>query len=80
MIQLISKYFGIFIFGFVVLVGGLVLLPEIAGMPQVDPGEIIGVLLAFVVIAGGFTWYYFGSSTPEPRRRRDPDRDRDSIR
>lgn len=73
MINVISEYFGIFIFGFVVLVGSLVVLPETTGMPGVSPSEIVGLLLAFIVIAGGFSWYYFASATP-PRRRQEPRR------
>jgi len=73
MINVISEYFGIFIFGFVFLVGSLVVLPETTGMPGVSPSEIVGLLLAFIVIAGGFSWYYFASATP-PRRRQEPRR------
>jgi len=75
-VKVIVEYFGVFIFGFVVFVGGLVVLPEI-GAPETSPGEIGGLLLAFIVIAGGFSWFYSaelpsGSRTPS-RRRRDPD-------
>ena len=55
--RFIVEYFGVFIFGFVVFVGGLVALPEI-GAPQTSLGEMGGLILAFIVIVGGFSWYY----------------------
>lgn len=55
--RFLVEYFGGLIFGFVVLVGGLVALPEI-GAPELAPGEVGGLALAFIVIAGGFSWYY----------------------
>jgi len=74
--KFIVEYFGVFIFGFVVFVGGLVALPEI-GAPETSPGEMGGLILAFIVIVGGFSWYYnadlpSGSQTPS-RRRSGPD-------
>lgn len=70
--KVLVEYFGMFIFAFVVFVGGLVALPEI-GAPETSPGEMGGLALAFIVIAGGFSWYYnadlpSGSSTPSRRR------------
>ena len=74
------EYFGVFIFAFVVLVGGLIVLPGMTAMPQTSPDEILGLGLAFMVIAGGFSWYYLarthqgtsGASVTEgpPRARR----------
>lgn len=66
--KLLVEYFGLFIFAFVLFVGGLVALPEI-GAPETSPGEMGGLILAFIVIAGGFSWYYnaelpSGSRTP----------------
>ena len=46
------------VFAFVVLVGGLIALPRVTAMPQSSPGEVVGLGLAFVVIVGGFLWYY----------------------
>jgi hypothetical protein len=70
--KFIVEYFGVFIFGFVVFVGGLVALPEI-GAPKTSLGEMGGLILAFIVIVGGFSWYYnadlpSGARTP-PRGR-----------
>ncbi|MFB6273643.1 MAG: hypothetical protein ABEL51_12185 [Salinibacter sp.] len=69
--KFIAEYFGVFIFGFVVFVGGLVALPKI-GAPKTSPGEMGGLVLAFIVIAGGFTWYYNADlpSGTQTRRRR----------
>jgi len=55
--RFIVEYFGVFIFGFVVFVGGLVALPEI-GAPETSLGEMGGLILAFIVLVGGFSWYY----------------------
>lgn len=55
--RVLVEYFGLLIFAFVLFVGGLVALPEI-GAPDTSPGEMGGLILAFVVIAGGFSWYY----------------------
>lgn len=70
--RLIVEYFGLFIFAFVLFVGGLVALPEI-GAPETSLGEMGGLILAFIVIAGGFSWYYnaelpSGSRTPSRKR------------
>jgi hypothetical protein len=74
--KFIVEYFGVFIFGFVVFVGALVALPEI-GAPETSTGEMGGLILAFIVIVGGFSWYYnadlpSGSRTPS-RGRPGPD-------
>ncbi|PSQ70490.1 MAG: hypothetical protein BRD31_03610 [Bacteroidetes bacterium QH_2_64_26] len=55
--KFIIEYFGLIIFAFVLFVGGLVALPEI-GAPETTFGEMGGLVLAFVVIAGGFSWFY----------------------
>lgn len=60
-------YFGLGIFVFVVFVGGLVALPSVTEAPQTSPSEMVGLVLAFVVIAGGFSWYYFAAPV-SPRR------------
>ena len=70
--KVLVEYFGMFIFAFVVFVGGLVALPEI-GAPETPPDEMGGLALAFIVIAGGFSWYYnadlpSGTSAPSHRR------------
>lgn len=74
--RFVAEYFGVFIFGFVVLVGGLVALPEI-GAPETSPGEMGGLILAFIVIVGGFSWYYNADlpsgSCSRSRRRSGPD-------
>jgi hypothetical protein len=64
-------YFGLGIFAFVVFVGGLVALPSITEAPQTSPREMLGLSLAFIVIAGGFSWYYFAAPTP-PRDEGGP--------
>lgn len=53
------KYFGVLVFSFVALVGGLLLLPGIGVDPGTSFGEIGRLTLALVVVAGGFSWYYF---------------------
>jgi hypothetical protein len=68
--KLIREYFGLGIFGFVVFVGGLVALPSITEAPETSLGEMMGLALAFIVIAGGFSWYYFAAPTPPRDRRR----------
>jgi len=72
--KLIAEYFGLLVFGFVVLVAGLVVLPPNAtaeGLPGTSWGEVIGFGLAFLVIAGGFTWYYNAElPSDEPSRQR----------
>lgn len=75
--KVIVEYFGLFIFAFVVFVGGLVALPEV-GAPETSPGEMVGLVLAFVVIVGGFSWYYSadlptGAQAPPSRPRSDSD-------
>jgi len=60
--KFIVEYFGLLIFAFVVLVGGLVALPSITQAPQTSVREIMGLGLAFIVITGGFSWYYFAAS------------------
>ena len=60
--NVIVDYFGLFIFAFVVFVGGLVALPELTEAPQTSVREMLGLALAFVVITGGFSWYYFATS------------------
>lgn len=60
--KVLIEYFGLFIFSFVVLVGGLVALPTLTEAPQTSVQDILGLVLAFVVIAGGFSWYYFATS------------------
>jgi hypothetical protein len=74
--KLFLDYFGLGIFAFVVFVGGLVALPELGGAPETSVNEMIGLVLAFVVIAGGFSWYYFSTSVRQgpadqhgPRKR-----------
>jgi hypothetical protein len=71
--KLLLEYFGLIVFCFVVLVGGLILLPRVTTAPPVSPSEMVGLGLAFVVIGGGFSWFYLASShqgTAGPR----PDR------
>lgn len=60
--KILLEYSGALIFAFVILVGGCLLLPRLTAMPATSPGEIIGLGLALVVIAGGFMCYYFASS------------------
>jgi hypothetical protein len=60
--KLLLEYFGLIIFAFVLLVGGLILLPRVTTMPSVSPSELVGFGLALVVIAGGFAWFYLASS------------------
>ncbi len=73
--KFIVEYFGVFIFGFVVFVGALVALPEI-GAPETSLGEMGGLILAFIVIVGGFSWYYnadLPSGAAARSRRPGPD-------
>ena len=70
--KLLLEYFGLIVLAFVVLVGGLILLPRVTTMPQTSPSEMVGLALAFVVIGGGFSWYYLagshqGTAGPPPR-------------
>jgi hypothetical protein len=80
--KFIVEYFGMFIFAFVVLVGGLVALPSMTAAPQTTTREMLGLGLAFVVITGGFSWYYFATSPrtiagePSDPRRSQQDRRR----
>jgi hypothetical protein len=60
--KLVLEYFGLLIFCFVILVGGLIALPRTTALPATSPSEMIGLGLAFVVIGGGFTWYYLAGS------------------
>lgn len=60
--KLILEYFGLIIFAFVVLVGGLILFPRVTALPATSPGEMLGLILGSVVIAGGFSWYYLATS------------------
>lgn len=62
MMKLLLEYFGLLIFLFVLLVGGLIALPEQTALPATSVGEGVGMVLGFVVIAGGFSWYYFAAS------------------
>lgn len=64
--KLITEYFGLFVFAFVIFVAGLVALP-----PATSIGEIVGMGLAFIVIAGGFSWYY-SSELPAGEPGRQP--------
>jgi hypothetical protein len=59
--NILVEYFGLLIFAFVVLVGGLVALPEMTAAPQTSLREMLGLGLAFAVIAGGVSWYYFAT-------------------
>jgi hypothetical protein len=75
--KFLVEYFGLLIFAFVVLVGGLVALPALTAAPQTSVREMMGLGLAFVVITGGFSWYYFATSPSdlaggEPSGRRPP--------
>jgi len=36
----------------------LIALPDVTAMPGTSVNEMVGLVLAFVVIAGGFSWYY----------------------
>lgn len=56
------EYFGLLIFAFVLLVGGLIVYPKMSGVPATSPREMVGLALGFFVIAGGFTWYYLATS------------------
>jgi hypothetical protein len=60
--KLLLEYFGLIVFSFVVFVGGLILLPRVTSMPETPVPEMVGLALAFVVIAGGFSWYYLARS------------------
>lgn len=60
--KIFLEYFGLLIFVFVLLVGGAILMPQIADVPDTSVGGMVRIGLAFVVIAGGFTWYYFAAS------------------
>ena len=72
--KILRNYFGLFIFSFVVFVGGLVALPELTPAPETTFRDVLGLGLAFIVIAGGFSWYYFAASSA------DADGDRRSYR
>jgi hypothetical protein len=61
-VKLLLEYFGLFVFAFVLLVGGLILGPRVTFMPISSPGEMGGLGLALIVIAGGFAWYYLAAT------------------
>jgi hypothetical protein len=67
--KLLLEHFGLILFAFVVFVDGLIALPRVTSMPATPLPEVVGLTLAFLVVAGGFTWYYYmaGShqGTPE---------------
>jgi drug/metabolite transporter (DMT)-like permease len=60
--KIFLEYFGLLVFVFVLLVSGAILMPHIADVPETSVGGMVRLGLAFVVIAGGFTWYYFATS------------------
>lgn len=60
--KLLLEYFGLFVFAFVLLVGGLILGPRVAFMPASSTGELVGLGLAGAVIVGGFAWYYLAGT------------------
>lgn len=60
--NVLLEYFGELIFAFVLLVGGLILLPRVTSMPQSTVGEIVGLALGLVAIAGAFVWFYLAES------------------
>lgn len=60
--KIFLEYFGLLIFAFVLLVSGAILMPQISAMPDTSEGQMLRLGLAFVVIAGGFTWFYFANS------------------
>lgn len=60
--KLVLEYFGLLIFCFVLLVGALITLPRTTALPDTSPSEMLALGLAFVVIGGGFTWYYLARS------------------
>lgn len=62
LVKLLFEYFGLFVFAFVLFVGTLILGPRVTVMPVSSPGEMVGLTLALIVIAGGFSWYYLGST------------------
>ena len=66
--KILRDYFGLFIFAFVMFVGGLVALPELTPAPETSLRDVLGLGLAFIVIAGGFSWYYFATA-PEHSSR-----------
>lgn len=74
--NVIVDYFGLFIFAFVVFVGGLVALPAVTEAPQTSPREMMGLGLAFVVITGGFSWYYFATAPRDGGEERTQPGDR----
>lgn len=60
--KILLEYSGVLLLAFVILVAACIALPRLTAMPAPSPGEIIGLGLGLVVIAGGFMWYYFASS------------------
>ena len=60
--KLFLEYFGLLIFCFVLLVGALIALPRTTALPATSPSEMVGLGLAFVVVGGGFAWYYLARS------------------
>lgn len=53
------EYLGLFLFVVGALLGSLLLLPEIGAKVGSSLGELGRIGLAFLVIAAGFTWFYF---------------------
>lgn len=64
--KVLLEYFGLLVFAFVLLVGGLILFPRVTSLPATSFSEMVGLGLAFVAIAGGFTWYYLATSHQGP--------------
>jgi hypothetical protein len=72
--KVLVEYFGLFIFAFVILIGGLVALPDLGPAPETTLREVVGLGLAFLVITGGFSWYYFATSPADLTGRGGPGR------
>lgn len=62
------EYFGLILFVCAAILGSLFLLPEMSGQAGTSWGEILRIVLAFLVVAAGFSWYYF----PALRQADDP--------
>lgn len=55
--KIFTEHLGLLVFAFVVLVGILLLMPV-----EVSTMEVLGLCLALIIIAAGFSWFFHFTS------------------